>query len=84
MKTAVSVPDDLFRQADRLAKRQRKSRSRLYSEAIGEYVARHDPDWITEQLNNVADTVDTSADEFAMAAVYEVLKRKSSEGSIPS
>lgn len=75
MKTAVSLPDDLFRRADRLARRQQKSRSRLYSEALAEYVRRHDPDWITEQLNRVADAVDTGADELAIAAVTEVLRR---------
>lgn len=75
MKTAVSLPDDIFKQADRLARRQRKSRSRLYSDAVAEYVARHDPDWITEQLNEVAGKVDTSLDPFVAASTYEVLKR---------
>jgi metal-responsive CopG/Arc/MetJ family transcriptional regulator len=36
MKTAVSVPDDLFAQADRLAKRSRRSRSEVYSAALRE------------------------------------------------
>lgn len=75
MKTAVSLPEGLFKEAERLARRQRKSRSRLYSDAIAEYVARHDPDWITEKLNAVADTVDTSLDPFVAAATYEVQKR---------
>lgn len=75
MKTAVSLPDKLFREADRLARRQRKSRSRLYADAIAEYVARHDPDWITQKLNEVADAVDTSVDPFIAAASYEVLRR---------
>jgi predicted transcriptional regulator len=75
MKTAVSVPDDLFRQADRLAKRQRKSRSRLYAEAIREYIARHDPDEITRRMNEVADATDTSLDPFVAAATARVQKR---------
>ena len=33
MKTAVSVPDDLFAQANRLARRSRRSRSEVYSAA---------------------------------------------------
>src|SRR5207245_3739515 len=44
MKTAVSLPDDVFDQAERLARRLRKSRSALYREAIAEYVARHEPE----------------------------------------
>ena len=50
MKTAVSVPDDLFAQADRLAKRSRRSRSEVYSAALREYVARHAPVELTAGL----------------------------------
>ena len=53
MKTAVSVPDDLFAQADRLAKRSRRSRSEVYSAALREYVARHAPDEVTAGLDAV-------------------------------
>ncbi|MBI2325571.1 MAG: hypothetical protein HYU87_11510 [Chloroflexi bacterium] len=75
MKTAVSLPDAVFKDAERLARRQRKSRSRLYSDAIGEYVARHDPDWVTHKLNEVAASVDTSLPADIAAASYEVLRR---------
>jgi metal-responsive CopG/Arc/MetJ family transcriptional regulator len=51
MKTAVSVPDDLFAQADRLAKRSHRSRSELYSAALREYLARHAPDEVTAGLD---------------------------------
>ncbi len=53
MKTAISLPKDVFEKAERLAKRTRKSRSQLYCEAIREYVARHSPDELTEALNRV-------------------------------
>lgn len=75
MKTAVSLPDRLFKEAERLARRQRKSRSRLYADAIADYVARHDPDRITQRLNEVAAEVDTSLDPAIAAATYEVQKR---------
>jgi predicted transcriptional regulator len=51
MKTAVSVPDDLFARADRLAKRSRRSRSEVYSAALREYLARHAPDEVTAGLD---------------------------------
>ena len=41
MKTAISLPDDLFSEADLLAKSLGKSRSRLVAEALAEYVAKH-------------------------------------------
>jgi predicted transcriptional regulator len=53
MKTAVSVPDDLFAQVDRLARRSRRSRSEVYSAALREYVARHAPDEVTAVLDAV-------------------------------
>jgi metal-responsive CopG/Arc/MetJ family transcriptional regulator len=43
MKTAVSIPDEVFESAERLARRMKKSRSRLFSDAVREYVARHTP-----------------------------------------
>ena len=53
MKTAVSVPDDIFEKVERLAHGARRSRSEVYSAALREYVARHAPDEITEALNQV-------------------------------
>ncbi len=75
MKTAISLPDEVFQQAERLAKRLEKSRSELYREAVAEYVARHDPEAITETLNRVAEQVDTRPDAFSAAAARQALER---------
>ena len=75
MKTAISLPDAVFRDAERLAKRLKKSRSNLYAEAVAEYVARHEPEAVTEALNQLARKFDTSPDEFASAAARRVLER---------
>ena len=53
MKTAVSLPDDLFRSAEAAARRLRVSRSQLYANAIAEFLKRQDSSAITERLNNV-------------------------------
>ena len=53
MKTAISVPDELFASADSLAKRMRVSRSELYATAVAEYVAKHRSEDITARLNAV-------------------------------
>jgi len=55
MKTAVSIPDDLFRRADALADRLGKSRSEIYREALADYLARRDPSAVTTALNDLAD-----------------------------
>jgi len=73
MKTAVSVPDDLFAQADRLARRTRRSRSEVYSEALREYVARHAPDEVTAALDAVAADVGLAPDPFPAAAALRTL-----------
>ena len=73
MKTAVSVPDDVFHQIEKIAKRTRRSRSEVFSQALREYVARHAPDEIADALNRVADQVDRN-DEFVAEASRRVLE----------
>ena len=53
MKTAVSVPDELFRLADAAARRLRVSRSQLYATAISEFLNRQQGNAVTERLNEV-------------------------------
>lgn len=53
MKTAISLPDELFASADVLAKRLKVSRSKLYATALAEYVAKHRDEQITTRLNAV-------------------------------
>jgi len=53
MKTAISLPDDLFNDAERLARRKHISRSELYATALRWYVHKENRTGITEQLNRV-------------------------------
>jgi len=75
MKTAVSIPEDVFERAERLARRSKKSRSRLFSDALREYVARHAPDDVTEAMNRVCGEIGPSKDLFVSAAARRVLER---------
>jgi metal-responsive CopG/Arc/MetJ family transcriptional regulator len=75
MKTAVSVPDEIFNDVERLARRARKSRSQVYSDALKEYVARHAPDEITEAMNRVCEQVKGEKDTFAASASSRVLEQ---------
>lgn len=75
MKTAVSIPDDVFEGADRLAKRTKRTRSRLFSDALKEYLARHSPDEITEAMNRACAEAGDSPDPFVSAASRRALKR---------
>ncbi|MHB1047015.1 MAG: hypothetical protein ACYDBY_14410 [Thermoanaerobaculia bacterium] len=53
MKTAVSIPDPVFKAADKLAHRLGMSRSSLYAEALHRYLQLHDEHAITAKLNEV-------------------------------
>ena len=76
MKTAVSIPDDVFQKAERLARRMKKSRSELFSNALVEYVARHAPDHITEKINQVCAEIGLDeTDPFVSAASRRILER---------
>jgi predicted transcriptional regulator len=75
MKTAISIPDTLFRRAEALAKRLGKSRSQLYREALAEYVARREPNAVTVALDEVVDEFGEGADEWTAHAARSVLER---------
>lgn len=76
MKTAISVPDRVFRKAEQYARRAKKSRSQVYSEAVAEYLARHVPDAITEAMNDVCAQVGGRHDDFAVEASKRLLSRE--------
>ncbi|HEX5661842.1 MAG TPA: hypothetical protein VFX59_31840 [Polyangiales bacterium] len=74
MKAAVSIPDDVFAEADRLAKQLKTSRSQLYSRALKEFLARHAPDEVTDAVNRVCDEL-AGPDEFVRRAAGRVLRK---------
>jgi predicted transcriptional regulator len=75
MKTAISIPDDVFADAERLARELKQSRSQLYSRAVREYVARHSADSVTAALDAVC-AEDTDGDsEFAARAARSSFER---------
>ncbi len=75
MKTAVSIPDDVFEQAERLAEREKRSRSEVYARALSEYVARHAPDQVTETMNLALDQMDEAPDGFVSRSARRTLRR---------
>ena len=75
MKTAISIPDELFAEAEALAQRLGKSRSQVYREALGEYVARRGPGAITAALNATVELVGEGVDDWTAAASRAGLER---------
>lgn len=73
MKTAVSIPGDVFERAERLARGTNKSRSQLFADALREYLARHAPDDIRERMDKVCSELDEPLDAFVSAAAARTL-----------
>jgi len=65
VKTAISVRDKLFERAENFARKEKITRSRLFSEAIEEYLDRREAEDITANLNAVYSTEDSSVDPVA-------------------
>ena len=74
MKAAVSIPDDVFEQGERLACRLCTSRSQLYARALADFVVQHEADKITSAMNQVLDEVGPEADEFTRRAARRTLR----------
>jgi metal-responsive CopG/Arc/MetJ family transcriptional regulator len=74
MKVAVSIPDPIFAEAERLAKRWKMSRSKVYARALGNLVAAHSEDEITRMANELADQMTEEDHAFNRAAARAVFK----------
>jgi len=57
MKTAISIPDEIFEDAERLAKRLKSSRSELYSRALRRVCRSPRTDQVTEAMDEALATV---------------------------
>jgi hypothetical protein len=75
VKTAVSLPDEIFLQAEATAKKLRISRSKLYASAISEYLKRHRDDSVTERLNQVYSEHDSKLDPAFERAMLQTLAK---------
>lgn len=67
MKTAISIPDPIFKAAERLARRLGLTRSRLYTKAVTEYIQKHKNDFVCEKLNEIYERESSSLDSAIQA-----------------
>jgi metal-responsive CopG/Arc/MetJ family transcriptional regulator len=75
MRIEISIPDEVFEDAEHLATDLRISRSDLYTRALREYIARHAPDQLTEVMNSVIEEVGSEVDEISHRAASRVLEQ---------
>ena len=75
MKTAVSIPDPVFEEAEQLAKRLKTSRSEIYARALAQFIGEHAPDRVREALNAVVEAVGAGSDDFVKQASRQAFER---------
>jgi metal-responsive CopG/Arc/MetJ family transcriptional regulator len=79
MKTAISIPDQIFNQADILANELGISRSELYSKAIEEFIKERDDEVITEKLNEVYNSENNSLSKDLNKMQFDSIKMSKNE-----
>jgi hypothetical protein len=78
VKTAVSLPDALYVDAERTAKSMGIPRSQLFALALEEFLNHHKKERITERLNEVYENIDagnpSTIKEMNLRAIRELTK----------
>jgi len=69
MKTAVSLPDSLFKAAEKTAEKLGIPRSQLFAKALEEFIYNHEESEITDKLNEIYSKVNTDEDAYHTASV---------------
>jgi len=67
MKTAISIPDAIFKAAEKLARRLGFSRSELYTKAVIEYLRKYQNEDVTKKLDEIYDRESPGLDPFIQA-----------------
>ena len=75
MKVAISVPDRVHRAADRVARRMRVPRSRIYVKAMEAFLAATSEEDITRRLDEVYAAEAGPADRFLLESARATLRR---------
>ena len=75
MKTAISLSEKLFKDAEKYARTEGLTRSKLYALALAEFLRQRKGEAITNVLNEVYATESSALDKGFVAAQEEVLPR---------
>ena len=76
MKTAISVPNEVFQLSEKLAKKLKVSRSAIFAMGVRKLAEEHDEDEIIAQINRVCEKVDTSLDPTVRQYQNRILQRE--------
>ncbi len=76
MKTAISLPDSVFDEAEALAQQLGLSRSELYTKALQAYLKKHNRNQILHKLNQVYSQESSELDPMTAKMQFMSLPRE--------
>ncbi len=76
MKTAISIPNNVFERAESLARKLKISRSDLYTEAVKVYLKENHIEDVTAKLNEVYENAASNLDESLLKAQTAILPKE--------
>ena len=76
MKTAISIPEKLFKRADKTARKMHLSRSALFCKAVKEFVEVRDNNDVTERLNQIYSNHSSQLDPAFMYAQSQAIAKE--------
>jgi hypothetical protein len=76
MKTAISIPNEVFEAAEALAERLHVSRSELYARAVAAYLKQYSAEEVTQQLDAVYSEEESRLDRVAEAIQHFSLDKE--------
>jgi len=79
MKTAISIPDPIFKSAEGAAKKLGISRSEFYTRAVSEYISSIDERKIIDSLNAIYSNERASVDKSIYRLQYSTVKEDREE-----
>ncbi len=74
MKTAISIPEDVFRTSEELARTLKISRSAVFARGIKKLREEMDREAMVARINKVCEEVDTSVDPVLREYTYRKLR----------
>ncbi len=75
MKTAISVTNDVFELSEKLAKKLKVSRSKIFAMGVKKLAEEYNDEELTARVNAVCEKVDTSLDPFWKKAQAKILEK---------
>lgn len=74
MKTAISLPDQLYQEAEKTAQSLGIPRSQLFARALEDFISLHKRENITERLNRVYSKIDQNEFQVISNASVEAIR----------